>query len=911
MFNYNRNSDRLKLRSYLLPPLITCLGMILIMLIKQIYPFGSMGFGYNDNMHQVVPMYSFIWDVLHGRASSVYSVQIGMGTDLSVMRSTFSLFSPFNLLLYMVPRNYIPGFISVMTIAKMSCMAASMYFFFNHDRTFSGTSYAFKVLFSVMYSFSGYVMLYASCFSPWMDIVAIFPIFMLSFNKILDTGNKLFYMIMTSIMLIINSRLAIMAVIYAVAMTGGYIVIILNKNSFESFKDKMYEFGKKAGGMLAATAGGFGIAAFVLVPCMIKIYAESSQTLGISQYIELLLKPDVHTQYHMFQNFMMIFGLAFAFAIIIVGILFYKQEKRNTKYILFSLAVTMLPIVSGGVERLWSIKTYQEYSMHFGFITVFAIVSAGGYFAGKPLLINGRKTERKIETNFEPLEKLVYILAGMVLGGIAAYIYNKIGLEDVASAFIYFIFVFLLILGCDIAMCIVDKGILCAKSCYVATAIEIFIGIYAMMGIPGFYDLSAMQSTNHAIVANHISTAFDIKKSNTKAVKNPDLSLGMNYSLILQRPAITSDFDSYNDNFADAAAFGYGVYPSGATDAGGTVFSDALLNITNVISMTEEDDVLYRKTAEADGFNLYSLNFTLPYGMMIDPAPLKNMNPEDWIFVNNAFFRAITGSSDSGGIAEGYAVIQKGEGRYAIEVNERSAVYIKIDSDINLNVRADKKLLSVPKAENQANTLYRADDDKRLLYLGIFENEKVDVILTDESGRFCSAALQAGGIEMSELAVVCNMMKSNSKLSAAECDIRHGNIIRIEADKIKGRDMLLLPITYDKNWRIRINDTLSEPVYIGNKMFIGIMLQDGKNIIELSYIPPGTEAGMAVSILTILMIIGIYFLTEKKNPKLPKVIIRTAGWAFIAAWNVFMFGMFILPVIADLINTVNNIFRNI
>ena len=47
MFNGNRKNARIY--SYLIPPVVTSLGMILIMIIKQIYPFGQMGFGYNDN----------------------------------------------------------------------------------------------------------------------------------------------------------------------------------------------------------------------------------------------------------------------------------------------------------------------------------------------------------------------------------------------------------------------------------------------------------------------------------------------------------------------------------------------------------------------------------------------------------------------------------------------------------------------------------------------------------------------------------------------------------------------------------------------------------------------------------------------------------------------------------------------
>lgn len=900
MFNYNRGNAKIKLYSYILPPLITFLGMVLIMAIKHIEPFGSMGFGYNDNMHQVVPMYSFIWDVMHGRASSAYSIQIGMGTDLSVMRSTYSLFSPFNLLLYIIPRSYIVGFISIMTAVKMSCMAFSMFFFFNHDKVFAGTSYAFKVLFSVMYAFGGYALLYASCFSPWMDIAAIFPIFMLSFNKMLDTGNKLFYVIMTSFMLVVNSRLAFMAIIYAAVMTGGYMIFIVN-SSPGTFRDKAHEFGKTASNMLAGTAAGLGIAAFVVIPCVMKVLGnknDAARTL-IKDYIELLTIPEVHTQYYMFRNFMVIYGLAFAFAIIVVGILFYKKEKRNTRYIIFSLAVTMLPIVFNGIERLWSIKSYQGYSMHFGFITIFAIISAGAYFAGKPLLIDGKKAEHKIETSFEPLEKLVYVLSGMVLCGIAAYIYNKIHLENVTSGFIYFAVVFVLMFGCDVAMCVVNKGILCAKSCYVATAIEIFIGAYAMMGVPAFYDLSEAQSANHAIIANHVSSVFDIKASHEAAVKNPDLSLGMNYSLILQRPAITSDFESYNDNFADAAAFGYGMYSSGATDAGGTVFSDTLLNIRNVVSMGEQEDALYQKTSEADGFNLYSAKFTLPYGMTIDSSLLADMDADDWISVNNAFYGAVLGRTDN--IAGRCEVVQQSYGRYMVEAQGRCAVYLKIDSDIAVNIWVNRRLLPVPEIGNTWNTLYRMDDE-RLLFLGVFEDEEIEVILTDAGGVHCEADLQAGRIDLEKLAVVCNMMNSNKGLSADTYEISRGSVIKMQAHKINGRDMLIIPVTYDDNWRIQINGVSSKPIYIGNKMFIGIKLEEGQNKIELSYIPAGIELGMAISILTVLFMIGIYSLTRKNLFKLPEMVTQVFCRIFMLVWAVIMLTVFVLPVIADLVN---------
>ena len=39
-----------------------------------------------------------------------------------------------------------------------------------------------------MYSLCGYVILYGSCFTPWMDIVALFPLLMLALDSLLTTG---------------------------------------------------------------------------------------------------------------------------------------------------------------------------------------------------------------------------------------------------------------------------------------------------------------------------------------------------------------------------------------------------------------------------------------------------------------------------------------------------------------------------------------------------------------------------------------------------------------------------------------------------------------------------------------------------------------------------------------------------
>ena len=54
-----------KIRPYAVPGIITGLVMIVILILKGIWPFGSSRIDYFDNMQQVAPLYAHLWDFMH------------------------------------------------------------------------------------------------------------------------------------------------------------------------------------------------------------------------------------------------------------------------------------------------------------------------------------------------------------------------------------------------------------------------------------------------------------------------------------------------------------------------------------------------------------------------------------------------------------------------------------------------------------------------------------------------------------------------------------------------------------------------------------------------------------------------------------------------------------------------------
>ena len=96
-----------KIKPFALPGIITFAVMVVILIFKGIWPFGSNRIDYFDNMQQVAPLYAHLWDWMHGKASLWFDWYTGLGTNVSMSISAFSMLSPFNLFLYLVPRNFI------------------------------------------------------------------------------------------------------------------------------------------------------------------------------------------------------------------------------------------------------------------------------------------------------------------------------------------------------------------------------------------------------------------------------------------------------------------------------------------------------------------------------------------------------------------------------------------------------------------------------------------------------------------------------------------------------------------------------------------------------------------------------------------------------------------------------------
>ena len=880
-----------RVKLYAIPGLITCAVIVFIYVFKGIWPFGANRIDYFDNMQQVAPLYAHLWDWMHGKASLWFDWYTGFGTNVSMSISAFSMLSPFNLLLYLFPRTLILESISILTLVKMIFMAVAMYAYIN--KKYNNLSYNMKVAFSLMYTFCGYTVLYGSCFTPWMDIVALFPLLMLAYENMMQTGKKLFYIIMVAIIFIINYYLGAMSLVYIFLISGAYVLLMSKK---EKIKEHAWNLG-------IGTVAGLGLSCFVLVPVMMQLSGSQRGGSGqgiVSQYIGWIKSAIISDgQMAAFQRWMMLYGMAFAAAVIIMGLKKFKEEKNTIRYMISLLLISLLPIVVEGINLMWHFGSYNGYTLRNGYIVAFTLITVAAYFA--------QRMFEEVTADKKQLVKQLVIF--VVAAAVYAVIYNIIPSNDIIlAAFILFIAIFIA------AFIFYNKklkkdGIGFDFNTIIAiVAIEVFIGAYSLIGPPKFYEYEPYQYGDYVQAANEVKDSLDIEESVTDRIVNSDISLNANYPLILRRSAMSSFTAALqSDTQSYSKKFGYSKYFLWLLDSGGTVFTNSLFHVTQAVNVNELDSQMYTALRSDGDFTLYDANYKLPFAMSVN----KNITRQDfsgnWEDLHNIFYKALT--NDTQDIVNGMSYTKKESSvirEYNVRADGKQAVYINIvdvnnrNTDANaswlissMHIYVNGEAVLVPTLGDVKNTAYFTDYNNNLVYLGTFENENFTIrVEYDDPWYLKVSEVSFAGLDMDK------MQSLVDKHADDYCETSYtSDSLTVKLNGSGVNNMALIPVVYSDNWNVKVNGKKVKAKSVCG-LFTGVDIHAGENVIEMTFEPKGKKAGMLISLATLIMMIASALILKFTKLKVPALLKMCAAFIYLELYNIVIVAMFLIPVVA-------------
>lgn len=904
MFYIERESERevkniLKKLKCCIPSLITAAIVLIVLCCKGIWPFGSFRIDYFDNMQQVAPLYTHLWDWMHGDASLWFDWYTGLGTNVSMSISAFSMLSPFNLVLYFIPRNLILESFSIIVLLKMAVSAFTMYLFLQWK--YKEMNELFKNAFALIYSFCGYSLLYGSCFMPWLDFVAIFPLLIMSYEYMLENNKKRYYIIMTAIGFIMNYYLAAMSLIYILFISGIHIFLQTEK---ENRKRKTWNLG-------IGTFTGMAISAFVLVPVSAQL--SESQRSGssasiLAQYGGWITSSIVtEGKLAVFQRWMMLFGLSFAFAIIAYAIK-KKVASRNDNIQMFMIGfIGLVPLLVEGTNLMWHFGSYNGYPLRNGYIVAFSMIYIAGYYAEKMKLRVAWK-EKLSRGNVAALVAATCCLIGF---GASYQVLSYQYIIAVVLGFMMMLALFTVIHFINIKNGTVNGGLVVTL-----LLVELGVSSYMLLGPPKVYRYEAYQYGDYVSLANQVKNELEVDESVTDRMINPDLSLNANYPLMFRRSALSSFTAALqSDTQTFAWSWGYSKYFWWLLDSGGTVFSDALLHTTQAVNQNELDEKLYTKLRSTDTFSLYEANYQLPFGLTMSHDLSELSENDNWITMQNQMYQAMSGDEEPLITGINYVLSEeKNISHYTLKVDHNRAVYMSIldknlgNHDANcsemlsgIQILVNGQPVKVPTLDSVDNTAYMTDFNNNLLYLGIFDSEEiqVDIVYDEEKFKKISEVCIAQ-LSMDKMESLCNQYENQHVETTTD---NHSMTIHVENNKSETM-YYLLPVIYSDNWNITVNGQKADGVAVAG-LFTQIPIENGKNTIVLTFIPKGYEIGKIITI-SVLILIALCMVLCKQISKI-RVLNSLESFAY-GIYGIVLAAVILLMIVIPVIMAIPAIF---
>jgi uncharacterized membrane protein YfhO len=445
--------------------------------------------------------------------------------------------------------------------------------------------------------------------------------------------------------------------------------------------------------------------------------------------------------------------------------------------------------------------------------------------------------------------------------------------------------------------------------------LEVFSFSYVYIGYnaPAF---SAYIST-----ANDLRRELDLKADDTARIKTMGHSLNTNYPFILERSSISNWTHTISGERQSAAAtFGYTLAYTRMLDVGGTVFSDALFNVKNTLSVHPLDPRLYDETGFGAKHYYYDNRYTLPFGIPVNSQSLENLDSSNPFFYTDGVYKNMFSKNDKLVHVIKYEhdtdpnfvsdfVIQDNVVSMDVTVSGRKALYFASIGDSRIHVfNINGSPLIISGDVNNNATFFPSIFDSNVLCLGVFENETVNIIASyvEDStiGSGCIAQLdldimEALTEEWADFDTNAVINKRSISLSVDSADPNH--------------NMLFLPISYDEGWNCIVNGQKVEARKILGS-FIGVPITPGRNEIVMNFTPKGMGVGVVISTGALLLLVGGLFALKKykasehysrnnKRLSLEYKVLREGVYVFyMILWLGFVTVIYFVPIAYSLIS---------
>lgn len=851
---------------YLIAPLLVVITFVIIMIMKGVHPFGT-NLVATLNMDDVyIPAYYKLYDILHGNASIFYDYNLGGGTNILGTLISNGLLSPISWLVYFVSRSYIPFFMSFIVLLKLILISITSYYSFG--KIFKNTGRFYNILFSLIYTLSGYtILMYSNII--WLENIALLPLIVLGLKHIFENKKSKLFVISLVLSLINNYQISLVIIFFIFIYTALYMHFI-NKKDKKIIATKVISY----------TFISLLISAFAIIPCIIQ--SESSYVISSSI-----------NDSHLFEKLIYFFPTTLIIILFIKQISNMKHDKQYSKFYLFLFILTSIGVFVPSISKVLNGGIYSNFSFKYGFIPIFVLILGSMHY-----LDNNKQIFKK------KVNEIFAFVTYLILNIFLIYIFSTFKYVVLDSNFsvdieyakqfvaLFVMFVVNLII---IFIALLNTEKLKKYLLVYSTCVSIIIFAYFAVSI------SSVTSIKNI---NEISKNISTKEDSLYRYKDNTLSLCANYSELLLVPSNSSFTNaSLESQYKSYYRLGYLTEGISSYTTGGTIFSDLILANKYIISYQELPDNLYKLIKQDNGTYYYESKYNLSFAIPYFGNTYNDYGSSIFNYQNNIYKKLFNEEDNIIEVSKpsfDYNNIKVTEENYYyptesgasikfnVNVKELSNVYMNLDIKYGniYKILVNGEAIKNPTLTNRQNKSFPISDQTTIL-LGQFENQTVNVELKTE-GTIIND-YEIGTINIDKF---INLVEDNREDISITTEM---STMKINYDNANNNKSLLLPINYSDGFSITNNG--EKIVYTSNfNNYISVDLQEGVNYIVIKYKPKYFDLGLYITIISILMFNLFVYVNKKINFFKMKKLVTTFLIIFYIMEIILFFKVYILSL---------------
>ncbi len=861
-----------RITEYILPALVAGLLFAVALCVNGLWPFGSRTVDYYDMAQQAEAYYYHNFDQLHGIKSFVFDWYTNLGRGIPGLSEP----SLYDLLLYVIPRGSILEAMSVMMMIRIMASAFFMGLFIKYVR--EDLPYIFRLMISAGYGLCGFILVNYTI-PQWLDMASIVPLVLLFSQKALRTGKILGLSLSVFAITVIDTYFAIQMLMFIFLIGGAYYVYVRFSTDGKNRIGELYIARFACGIML-----GLALSAFSAVPDIVYSLTSarfSNGTADATGGAYTVLLQSIQPAY--LSRWFALLSLALPAAVVVTGS-FGKIKKKEYRTVLFYLTLVFIVCAQLFLESIHLILhfgSYVNYPVRNGYMIycVIAGIAAASY--------NGAgREDNPSRKSYAVL--IASVAAGAVITAALRYVY--VSWEGITDHDV------LMITMGFMAVCAAVHVVLIRAAngrfrdlCAGLWMAELLFFATIMIGKPLYisdYGNEPEQSGEYIRITDSLVEGFgdDLKTgpaAATERIKNPDTSLNTNYGMIMRRETLSGWTSlATQGQISGATDLGYSSQFTRLLDSGGNIFSDTILHITDVVSLKEQDEKLYEKVSETEGYTLYKNRFRMPFAIPVKDASALPEGMSDIVDLINSYAKAFGSDKTIASYVEGDAS--------AIQVKGNRALYFTagcVDCEYkNTKITVNGRVIPVPSITEEDNVYFPAHFNNHTVPLGTFNDEDVNVVIEmDESILSQKFDWRIYEIDTDALKELCDMMPDDIVVTQGKrsLDIKAG-------DLPEGCEGLLIPVPESSGWSAEVNGVETNITGV-NGLFMYVPLSGKDNTVHMSYFPPYMKTGIVLSLVSALVLIVILICDRKRQPGITaadRVLGVLYGFAFAAAFIV-------------------------